>query len=90
MNSKQPPFTLSFLISLKRTLSNGKTGLLQEALKSGYEVLLPEQGILACASGHGGAFDLEGRGLAGPARSNPSSYPAQLTANRVHVAYPFR
>lgn len=57
---------------------------------AGYEVLLPEQGILTCASGHGGAFDLEGRVLAGPPRSNLSSYPARLIANRVHVAYPLR
>lgn len=55
---------------------------------AGYEILLPEQGILACASGHGGAFDLEGRALSGPPRSNLPSYPAQLVANRVHVAYP--
>ena len=56
---------------------------------AGYEVLLPEQGILACASGHGGAFDLEGRVLAGPAKSNLLHYPAQLIANRVYIAYPF-
>jgi len=55
---------------------------------AGYEVLLPEQGILTCASGHGGAFDLEGRVVAGPAKSNLPSYPAQLTGNRVHVEYP--
>ena len=55
---------------------------------AGYDILLPEQGILTCASGHGGAFDLEGRVLAGPPRSNPPSYPAQLVANRVYVAYP--
>ena len=55
---------------------------------AGYEVLLPEQGILFCSSGHGGAFDLEGRVLAGPPKSNLQSYPAQLIAGRVHVAYP--
>jgi Rieske Fe-S protein len=55
---------------------------------AGYEVLLPEQGILFCSSGHGGAFDLEGRVLTGPPKSNLQSYPAQLIANRVHVAYP--
>lgn len=53
---------------------------------AGYEIVLPEQGILTCASGHGGAFDLEGRVLDGPPRSNLPSYPAQLIANRVHVA----
>lgn len=52
---------------------------------AGYEVLLPEQGVLACSSGHGGAFDLEGRVLAGPAKSNLPSHPAQLIANRVYV-----
>lgn len=52
---------------------------------AGYEVLLPEQGVLACSSGHGGTFDLEGRVLAGPAKSNLPSYPAQLIANRVYV-----
>ena len=57
---------------------------------AGYEVLLPEQGILSCASGHGGAFDLSGRVLAGPARSNLPSSPAQLIGNRVYVAYPLR
>ena len=56
---------------------------------AGYEILLPEQGILACASGHGGIFDLEGRVLAGPAKSNLLHYPAQLIANRVYIAYPF-
>jgi Rieske Fe-S protein len=56
---------------------------------AGYEVLLPEQGILACASGHGGAFDLEGRVLSGPPTSNLQSYPAQLIANRIYVASPF-
>lgn len=55
---------------------------------AGYEVLLPEQGILVCSSGHGGTFDLEGRVLTGPPKSNLTSYPAQLSANRVHVAYP--
>lgn len=53
---------------------------------AGYEILLPEQGILTCASGHGGAFDLEGRVVNGPPKSNLPSYPAQLIANRVHVA----
>jgi len=57
---------------------------------AGYEVLLPEQGILACSSGHGGAFDLEGRVVNGPARSNLPSYETQLIDNRVHIAYPFR
>lgn len=56
---------------------------------AGYEVLLPEHGILACSSGHGGSFDLEGRVLSGPPVSNLQSYPAQLLANRVYVAYPF-
>lgn len=56
---------------------------------AGYEVLLPEQGILACSSGHGGSFDLEGRVLSGPPTSNLQSYPAQLIANRIYVAYPF-
>lgn len=55
---------------------------------AGYEILLPEQGVLACSSGHGGAFDLTGRLLAGPPKSNLPSYPAQLIANRVHIAYP--
>lgn len=56
---------------------------------AGYEVLLPEQGgILACSSGHGGSFDLEGRVLSEPPKSNLQSYPAQLIANRIHVAYP--
>jgi Rieske Fe-S protein len=53
---------------------------------AGYEVLLPEQGILACSSGHGGAFDLTGRVLSGPPKSNLPSYPTQLIGNRVHVA----
>lgn len=56
---------------------------------AGYEVLLPEQGILVCSSGHGGSFDLEGRVLSGPPTSNLQSYPAQLIANRIYVAYPF-
>ena len=56
---------------------------------AGYEVLLPEQGVLTCSSGHGGAFDLRGRVVSGPARSNLPSYPAQLTDNRVYVDYPF-
>jgi Rieske Fe-S protein len=56
---------------------------------AGYEVLLPEQGILACASGHGGTFDLEGRVRSGPPTSNLQSYPTQLIANRLYVAYPF-
>ena len=55
---------------------------------AGYEILLPEQGVLVCSSGHGGAFDLTGRLLAGPPQSNLPSYPAQLIANRVHIAYP--
>ena len=54
---------------------------------AGYEILLPEQGgILACSSGHGGAFDLTGQVVAGPPKSNLPSYPAQLIGNRVHVA----
>jgi len=55
---------------------------------AGYEILLPEQGVLTCSSGHGGAFDLTGRMLSGPPRSNLPSYPTQLIANRVHIAYP--
>jgi len=56
---------------------------------AGYEVLLPEEGgILVCSSGHGGSYDLEGRVLSEPPKSNLQSYPAQLVANRVHVAYP--
>ncbi len=55
---------------------------------AGYEVLLPDQGVLACSSGHGGAFDLEGRVLTGPPKNNLPSYPTQLIANRVHIAYP--
>lgn len=57
---------------------------------AGYEVLLPEQGVLVCSSGHGGSFDLEGRVLSEPPKSNLQSYPAQLIANRVRVAYPLR
>ena len=57
---------------------------------AGYEVLSPEQGILTCSSGHGGSFDLEGRVLTGPPRSNLPSYPAQLIGNRILVSYPFR
>jgi len=54
---------------------------------AGYEILLPEQGgILACSSGHGGAFDLTGQVVAGPPKSNLPSYPAQLVGNRVRVA----
>lgn len=53
---------------------------------AGYEVLLPEQGILTCSSGHGGTFDLTGRVLTDPPKSDLPSYPAQLTGNRVHVA----
>lgn len=56
---------------------------------AGYEVLLPEQGILVCSSGHGGSFDLEGRVLSEPPKTNLQSYPAQLLANRIYVAYPF-
>lgn len=52
---------------------------------AGYEILLPEQGILTCSSGHGGAFDLEGRVVTGPAKSNLPSYSAQLLGNAVHV-----
>ena len=52
---------------------------------AGYEIMLPEHGVLTCASGHGGAFDLEGRVLTGPPKSNLASYPAQLIANRVYV-----
>lgn len=59
-----------------------------ECTHAGYEILLPERGVLACASGHGGTFDLEGRVLTGPPTSNLQSYPAQLTGNRVYVAYP--
>ena len=59
-----------------------------ECTHAGYEILLPEHGILACASGHGGTFDLEGRVLTGPPISNLQSYPSQLTGNRVYVAYP--
>jgi Rieske Fe-S protein len=55
---------------------------------AGYEVLLPEQGILVCGSGHGGSFDLEGRVLSPPPTSNLQSYPTQLIANRVYVTYP--
>ena len=55
---------------------------------AGYEILLPEQGVLTCSSGHGGAFDLEGRVLNGPPISNLPSYPTQLIANRVHIDYP--
>jgi len=55
---------------------------------AGYEILLPEQGVLACSSGHGGAFDLTGRLLSGPPKSNLPSYPAQLIANRIHIDYP--
>lgn len=57
---------------------------------AGYEVLLPEHGILVCSSGHGGAFDLEGRVVNGPARSNLPNYETQLIDNRVHIAYPSR
>ena len=53
---------------------------------AGYEILLPEQGRLTCSSGHGGAFDLEGKVVSGPAKSNLPSYPAQLLGNTVHVA----
>lgn len=52
---------------------------------AGYEILLPEQGVMTCSSGHGGVFDLEGRVLAGPPKSNLSSRPAQLLANRLYV-----
>lgn len=52
----------------------------------GYEILLPEQGILTCSSGHGGSFDLTGRVLTDPPKSNLQSYPAQLTGNKVYVA----
>lgn len=55
---------------------------------AGYEILLPEHGVLACSSGHGGTFDLEGRVLTGPPKSNLPSYSTQLIANRVHIAYP--
>lgn len=55
---------------------------------AGYEVLLPENGVLACSSGHGGAFDLEGQALTGPPKRNLPNYPAQLIANRIHIAYP--
>ncbi len=55
---------------------------------AGYEILLPEQGVLTCSSGHGGAFSLTGQLLSGPPKSNLPSYPAQLIANRVHIAYP--
>ncbi|MDG4476640.1 QcrA and Rieske domain-containing protein [Thiovibrio frasassiensis] len=53
---------------------------------AGYEVMAPEHGVLVCASGHGGSFDLEGRVLTGPPRSNLHSYPTQLIDNRVLIS----
>jgi Rieske Fe-S protein len=56
---------------------------------AGYEVLPPEHGVLHCASGHGGSFDLTGRVKSGPARSDLERYPAELLNNSVFISYPF-
>jgi Rieske Fe-S protein len=52
---------------------------------AGAEVLLPEQGRLICSSGHGAVFDLRGKVLAGPARSNLDSYEAHLADNHQKI-----
>lgn len=56
---------------------------------AGYEVLLPEHGVLICESGHGGEFDLRGNVIKGPPKSNLTKYPAQLDNYKVYVEYPF-
>ena len=55
---------------------------------AGYEVLLPDNGVLICESGHGGEFDLRGDVIAGPPKSNLTKYPARLDNNKVYIDYP--
>ncbi len=56
---------------------------------AGYEVLLPENGVLICESGHGGEFDIKGNVIEGPPKSDLTKYPAQLDNYKVFVEYPF-
>ncbi len=62
--------------------------LSSECPHAGYEVLLPEQGRLFCASGHGGSFDLEGRVKSGPAQSALSRYPVEKQGSLLFISYP--
>ena len=55
---------------------------------AGYEVLLPEHGVLICESGHGGEFDLRGDVIEGPPKSNLQKYPALLDNYKVYIDYP--
>lgn len=55
---------------------------------AGYEVLLPEGGKLMCSSGHGGLFDLRGKVLHDPPKSDLERFEARLDKNRVLVRYP--
>lgn len=54
---------------------------------AGYEVMLPERGSLMCASGHGAVFDLAGRVVKGPAKSDLLRFPAEIKDNKIIVTY---
>lgn len=57
-----------------------------ECPHAGYQVLTPEGGVLVCASGHGGRFDLRGKVIGGPPPRSLRKYPAELRGNAVVIA----
>lgn len=54
---------------------------------AGYRVLLPENGILVCESGHGGVFDLKGNVIKDPPKSRLAPFEAKLNNGTVTIAY---
>lgn len=58
-----------------------------ECPHAGYQVLLPENGVLVCSSGHGGRFDLHGKAVGGPPPRSLQNFAATLRGNEVRVAY---
>ena len=54
---------------------------------AGYEVLLPDNGVLICESGHGGTFDLRGNVTKPPPKSNLEKFSATLRNNKVYIDY---
>lgn len=55
---------------------------------AGYQVLLPDNGVLLCESGHGGKFDIRGNVTHGPPKSNLEKFTARLDGNEIHITYP--
>ena len=72
-------------ILVTRVNDNEVAAFSSSCTHAGYNVLLPQKGILTCESGHGGSYDIRGNVLSPPPTSNLDKFNAVLQSKKIII-----